>query len=175
VQGVKVLDFMGGTPAPFGFLFGDASGLAGGITPTYFEATGTLANTGIGFGAVVVALDLPVARKSWAGASRLSIRLAGSQTTEKVTVEIEKNGAVSNGCNPVFEQAVTPDLLTYNIDLTTVNFALPSFCKADAANPDLPGVLLDVKRVSVSDRTLPAQGTRSVGVRLGEIGVVGLN
>jgi hypothetical protein len=174
VSGIKILDFAGGTPAPFSFVFGDASGLADTTTATYFEATATLANTGIGFGAVVAALDLPADRKNWAGASSLSIRLAGANTTQKVTIEIEKNGAVSNGCNPVFEQAVTADLLTYSIDLTTANFALPSFCKADAANPDLPGVLADVKRISVSDRTLPAQGTRSAGVRLGEIGVVGL-
>ncbi len=174
VQGTKIFDFTGNTPAAISFAFGDGAKVGDVLTSTYYEVTGTLSNTGMGFGAVVAAFDVPAAQKSWASATRLSIQLAGSQSTNKVTIEIEKNGAASNGCNPFFEQVVTPQLTTYNIDLTAVNFALPSFCTADATNPAISGVLTDVKRISISDKALPTSGQRNVGVRLGEIGVVGL-
>ena len=174
VQGARILDYTGATAAPISYAFGDGAKVGDATTAAYYEVTGTLRNTGVGFGAVVAAFDLPVAQRNWASATALSIRLAGSRSTTKVKIELEKVGAATNGCVPFFEVAVTPEVLTYNVALTAANFALPTFCTADAANPALAGVLPQVGRVSVSDSALPTSGTRQVGVRLGEIGVVGL-
>jgi hypothetical protein len=191
VLGTKIVSYNGtdsaltvqGAPIGF-FTYADTGGMAKttsvAVSGNVYSVDGTLTAPG-GFGGIAATLGVPAASANMTGATKLSIQLASTGTSKVLKVRIKKNGAHDSGCLPTADVTVTSTLLTYNLDLTEANFPLPSFCAnaADpapsASNPLLTGALTDVNQIQIEDNAFPSAGTTNVGIRVGEVGVVGLS
>jgi Carbohydrate binding domain (family 11) len=147
------------------------------VTANVFSIDGSMVpdatNT---YGGIAATLGIAPANANWTGSTKLSIQLAGTGNTQSLNIRIGKVGAQTNGCLPTYVQAVTSALTTYNINLDEATFKLPSFCPpaGTASNPLLTGALTNVDQIQVEDNSYANSSTRTVGIRVGEIGVVGL-
>jgi hypothetical protein len=143
------------------------------VEENIFFTKGNFVKPVVGFAGIAATIDVPAASQNMRTATKISIQLASTGTSKQFQLRLGTKSATDSqtGCLPTYVVTVTNELVTYDIDLTAVNFKLPIFCGgAKPTTPEFVDTKLAVSQIQVEDNSNVPDAF--IGINVGEIGIV---